>query len=197
VRASVSRGRFVCHRDCHRAAKYHAKLGRTECSAWAANNQLEWALSYHSVSVGTPQVELQNRVHQFNSGRGLHLHSIELIKLSPDAPAAALSKSFSQGFRGLHSYRHAGGRKPHDRPCIPLPIQTRNRLVQTKGYNNSGLKPPRRCPIIVNKYTLVREYGVSFQIIILKLLAGHPEGRAAREDLRREIAIHRRPPAVA
>jgi len=35
----------------------------------------------------------------------------------------------------------------------------------------------------------VARRGVSFQITILKVLAGHPEGRAALADLRRAVAI--------
>jgi len=61
-----------CHRDCHRTTEYQGKLYGTNCRAGTANNQLEWAMQYSAVSVGTAQVELQNRVHQFNSGRGLH-----------------------------------------------------------------------------------------------------------------------------
>src|SRR6266545_1430909 len=34
-----------------------------------------------------------------------------------------------------------------------------------------------------------RERGVSFQLTILKVLAGHPDGRASLADLRRAVAI--------
>jgi hypothetical protein len=66
---------LLCHRDCHRAAKYQAKLDGIESGERALKSQLKWALWDGPVLGGIPKVELQNRVHQFNSGRGLHQYN--------------------------------------------------------------------------------------------------------------------------
>jgi hypothetical protein len=48
---------------------------------------------------------------------------------------------------------------------------------------------PRLLSQYCHKRFFVCGYAVSFQITILKVLAGHPEGRASLADLRRAVAI--------
>jgi hypothetical protein len=79
---------------------------------------------------------------------------------------------------------------PRHRPEVRCLFDTpeENRLMRGgRVFGPAGLRSPRsyRYKIVINAV----ERAVSFQITILKVLAGHPEGRASLAELRRAVGI--------
>jgi len=79
---------------------------------------------------------------------------------------------------------------PRHRPEVRCLFDTpeENRLMRGgRVFGPAGLRSPRSYgyKIVINAF----EWAVSFQITILKVLAGHPEGRASLADLRRAVGI--------